>query len=175
MIIANGAHGLINTLKFLKIDTDLIKACLETLLILIIRGEGDDDMTGSWISQQSRVQNGKYPSPLLMKEELNAIDQFSLWIADEVNQEDGNISLILPLLENPDFYVTMYTLQLLEALVSMRPLRAKEAILNAPLGIPSLIQVLEDTHDPVRNEAVLLLMAIANDNFNIQHSKIDCF
>lgn len=167
-VIANGLRGLINTLKTFTIDTEIVKACLETLLILFIRGEGDDDMTRSWISQQSRVQNGKYPSPLLMKEESNTIDQFSLWIADEVTQEDGTISLILSLLDNPDFYVRMYTLQLLEALVSMRPLRAKEAVLHAPLGISSLIQVLEDTHDPVRNEAVLLLMAIANDNFNIQ-------
>jgi chromosome segregation ATPase len=167
-VVANGLRGLISTLKKFTIDTDIIKACLETILILFIRGEGDDDLTRNWFSQQSRTQNGKYPSPLLMKQESSTIDQFSLWIADEITQCDENIAVIVSLLENKDFYVRLYTLQLLEALVSMRATKTKDLLLNCPLGISSLVQVLDDVHDPVRNEAVLLLMAVANDNFNIQ-------
>jgi chromosome segregation ATPase len=167
-VVANGLRALIHTIREFSEDTDLLKATLETLLILFIRGEGDHDMTRSFISQQSRLQNGKYPSPLLMKEEANTIDQFSLWIADEITQDNQNISSLVSLLENTDFYVRLYTLQLLEALVSTRPLKSKDLLLNSPLGIPSLVQVLKDQHDPVRNEAVLLLMSLAKDNFNIQ-------
>jgi chromosome segregation ATPase len=167
-VVANGLRGLISTLKKFTIDTDIIKACLETILILFIRGEGDDDLTRNWFSQQSRTQNGKYPSPLLMKQDSSTIDQFSLWIADEITQCDENIAVIVSLLENTDFYVRLYTLQLLEALVSMRATKTKDLLLNCPLGISSLVQVLDDVHDPVRNEAVLLLMAVVNDNFNIQ-------
>lgn len=167
-VIANGLRAVIATMKEYTIDTDIIKACLETILILFIRGEGDDDLTRSWISQQSRSQNGKYPSPLLLKEEGYSMDQFSLWIADEITQSEENIALIVSLLENTDFYVRLYTLQLLEALISTRSVKTKELLLNSPLGIPSLVQVLDDVHDPVRNEAVLLLMAVANDNFSIQ-------
>lgn len=167
-VIANGLRGLISTINEYSIDTDIIKSCLETILILFIRGEGDDDMTRSWISQQSRVQNGKYPSPLLIHQESSSIDQFSLWIADEITQGDENITTIVSLLENTDFYLRLYTLQLLEALVSMRPTRTKDLLLNSPLGISSLVLILDDVHEPVRNEAVLLLMAVANDNFNIQ-------
>ena len=32
-----------------------------------------------------------------------------------------------------------------------------------------LCLLLQDSNEPVRNEAILLLMAVANDNFNIQN------
>lgn len=92
-VIASGLKTLINTLIKDQEDHDLVRALLETLLILFIRGEGEDDLTRNWISQQSRLQNGKYPSPLVMKEENETVDQFSLWITDALTQTDEVVKL----------------------------------------------------------------------------------
>lgn len=166
-VVEYGLRALITTLKKDSSNPVIIKAILETLLILFIRGEGDDDLTRGWISQQSRLQNGKYPSPILMND--GSIDQFSLWIADELTQDEECISLLLEiLLENDNFHIRLYTLQLLEALVSTRGEKTKDCLLNIPTAVSTLVSLLNDSHDPVRNEAILLLMAIANRNFNIQ-------
>lgn len=166
-VVEYGLRALITTLKKDSSNPVIIKAILETLLILFIRGEGDDDLTRGWISQQSRLQNGKYPSPILMND--GSIDHFSLWIADELTQDEECISLLLEiLLENDNFHIRLYTLQLLEALVSTRGEKTKDCLLNIPTAVSTLVSLLNDSHDPVRNEAILLLMAIANRNFNIQ-------
>lgn len=167
-VIASGLKPLLNTLKRDYEDEATVKAILETLLILFIRGDGNTDLTRSWISQQSRLQNGKYPSPLLMKQELQQVDQFSLWIADAITQSDEIVHLILELLETENFHIRLYTIQLLEAVVATRPVRSRNAINSLPTGVSTLVSLLDDVHEVVRDEAVLLLMAVVNDSPHVQ-------
>ncbi|SCW01801.1 LAFE_0E07558g1_1 [Lachancea fermentati] len=167
-VIAAGLKPLINTLKRDSVDEDSVKAILETLLILFIRGEGSDDLTRNWISQHSRIQNSKYPSPLLMKQEHEVVDQFSLWISDALTQTDEIVHLFFQFLEFGNFHITLYTIQLLEAVIASRPTRTREAIVSLPTGISTLVGLLDDIHDPIRDEAILLLMALANDSSHIQ-------
>ncbi|WEJ93278.1 Vesicle-mediated ER to Golgi transport protein [Yamadazyma tenuis] len=163
-------YGLRPLLLALKKDSDnsaVIRPLLECILILLIRGEGDEDMTRGWISQQSRIQNGKYPSPLLLED--ISYDQFSLWISDELTKDGEMISVVLDIMANDnDYHVRLYTIQLLESLVSTRSVKVKDCLLNIPTGISTIVSLLSDPNDPVRNEAILLLMAITNNNFNIQ-------
>ncbi|KAH3660188.1 hypothetical protein OGAPHI_007393 [Ogataea philodendri] len=166
IVIANGLKSLVSTLHKDVLDLDIVKAVLETLLILFIRGEGDEDRTRSWISQQSRLKNGKYPSPSLLME--NVTDQFSLWIFDELTQSVKSFDILVDLVEVNDIHIKLYSLQLLQALCSTRPIRTKELILKSPLAISKLCQVLDDPYEPIRNEAILLLMGVVKDNFNIQ-------
>lgn len=167
-VIASGLKTLVSTLLRDQGDDDLVKALLETLLILFIRGEGQDDLTRNWISQQSRLQNGKYPSPLVMKEENEPVDQFSLWITDALTQTDEIIRSLFLFLESKTFHIRLYTIQLLEALISTRPLRTREVILNIPTGVSTLVGLLTDVNEPIRDEAILLLMAVVNDNSHFQ-------
>ena len=127
-VVASGLKPLLSTLKRDHIDDDMVKAILETLLILFIRGDGDQDLTRDWISQQSRLQNGKYPSPLVMKQEDESVDQFSLWIADALIQSSELIHLIIEFLETENFHIRLYAIQILEAILSTRPDRARNAI-----------------------------------------------
>ncbi|SCU94397.1 LAME_0F07316g1_1 [Lachancea meyersii CBS 8951] len=171
-VIASGLKPLITTLKKDVADEDSVKAILETLLILFIRGEGNADLTRNWISQQSRLKNGKYPSPLVMKQERldhESVDQFSLWIADFMTQTDEMVHLFVGLLEVENFHIRLYTIQLLEAFVASRASRTREAIVSLPIGVSTLVALLEDVHEPVRDEAVLLLMALANKSSHIQN------
>lgn len=166
-VVEYGLRPLISTFHKDSKNPIIVKAILETLLILFIRGDSDEDLTRGWISQQSRIQNGKYPSPLLMDDV--SLDQFSMWIADELTQNNDVIELLLEILqEYPDFHIRLYALQLLESLVSSRAMRTKDCLLSIPTAVSVLVSLLDDPHDPVRNEAILLLMAVVNNNFNIQ-------
>lgn len=175
-------HGLRALLSELQRDHDqpvIAKGILETLLILFLRGlTEEDDLTRGWISQQLRLQNGRYPSPVLLKENNIALDQFSFWIADEVMQHDGLVGVLVEALAGSgdaaelaaadNFHVRLYTLQLFELVVAARPARFKECLLNTPTSVSTLARLLEDAREPIRNEAILLLMAVCNTNYNIQ-------
>lgn len=167
IVIAKGLKCLVSNLSRDSMDNDVVKATLETLLILFIRGEGDEDVSRNWISEQARQKNGKYPSPTFLKNKVKA-DQFSLWIADEFTQSVDNIELLLDFLEIDDMHIRIYTLQLLQALCTTRATRTKELIMKIPTAVSKLCSALDETYEPIRNEAILLLMAIVKDNFNIQ-------
>ncbi|ODQ45995.1 hypothetical protein PICMEDRAFT_21486, partial [Pichia membranifaciens NRRL Y-2026] len=167
IVIAKGLKQLFSTLHQDSFDLDMVKAIMETLLILFIRGEGDSDLTRSWINSQSRVKNGKYPSPSILIQNLKP-DQFSLWIADELTQDLSNLELLIEILEFDDVHTKIYSLQLLQALTSTRPKRTQELFLKSPTAISKLCQVLDDPFEPIRNEAILLLMGIVRGNFNLQ-------
>lgn len=167
-VVENGVRALVLTLSRDAEAPAIVRAVLETFLILFIRGEGDDDLTRGWFSHQSRTQNGRYPSPLLM--EAVKPDELSLWIADELTQNETSVQMLVQTIadnEN-DFHIRLYAVQLLEALVLTRPARTKECLLNTPTAVSTVVSLLHDVHDQVRNEAILLLMAVANDNFHVQ-------
>lgn len=167
-VVALGLKPLLSTLRRDYVDESSVKAILETLLILFIRGDGSNDLTRSWISEQSRLQNGKYPSPLVMKQEMETVDQFSLWIADAITQSEELVHLLIQLLETGNFHVRLYTIQILEALVATRPSRARKSITSLPTGVSTLVSLLDDVHDTVRDEMILLLMAVVNNSTHVQ-------
>ena len=171
LVVQYGLRGLVATLVKDSSQDAIVKAVLETLLVLFIRGQDDEDVTRGWISQQLRVQNGKYPSPILLEE--GGLDQFLLMVADELTQqpdpENNPLKVIIDVVsEVEDFHIRLYALQLLELLVSTRPARTREALLAIPTAFSTIVSLLNDPHEPVRNEAILFLMAAVNRNFNIQ-------
>ncbi|KAF9886288.1 hypothetical protein FE257_011547 [Aspergillus nanangensis] len=131
--VASGAlRPLISCLRNDSEDVDTIKVVLETLLMLFSPDE-------------------KSPE---------ASDEIALWLSDEFTQRQDNITALLDLLDTRDFYSRLYSLQLMFQISSARPERTQECILTAPLGIPRLVSALGDARDPVRNEALLLLIAL---------------
>lgn len=167
LVVSKGLKYLVANLQRDSMDDEAVKATLETLLILFIRGEGDQDLTRNWITEQSRLQSGKYPSPSLLGNDVKT-DQFSLWIADELTQSKVNIQLLVDFLDSDDMHIRIYSLQLMEALCATRPARTKELILEVPTAVSKLCSSLDEAYEPIRNEAVLLLMNISRDNFSIQ-------
>lgn len=167
LVIQYGLRALLLTLRKDIEDDVMVKALLEMLIILFLKVQSTEDSTLGWISNQSRVQNGKYPSPVLMDEVEP--DSFSMWIADEITATDENIrALVDVLLTVQDPSTKMFALQLLEALVSTRMTLTKEALINIPLAMSTIVGLLNEDYEPVRNETILLLMALVNHNFNIQ-------
>ncbi|KAI3913646.1 hypothetical protein MKX01_035842 [Papaver californicum] len=87
--------------------------------------------------------------------------------SDLLSREAENISLLLSLLSEEDFYVRYYTLQLLTALLTHSQNRLQEAILTIPRGITRLMDMLMD-REVIRNEALLLLTYLTREAEEIQ-------
>lgn len=93
---------------------------------------------------------------------------------------------MIDLLESPDFYTRLYTLQLLAAILENRPERTQECVYTAPLGISRLASILDDKRDAIRNgnheycslpkckelthvlEAILLLVRLSDGHQDVQ-------
>ncbi|KAI9690131.1 MAG: hypothetical protein M1822_009092 [Bathelium mastoideum] len=139
--VASGAlRGLIGSLTKDGDDVDTIKVVLETLLMLFSPDERSPE----------------------------ASDDIALWLADEFTQRQDNITILLDLLETPDFYSRLYSLQLITAICSARPERTQECILSAPLGTTRLVALLDDPRDAVRNAGLLLCTDLTVSSVELQ-------
>ncbi|KAF7597532.1 hypothetical protein BBP40_000010 [Aspergillus hancockii] len=139
--VASGAlRPLISSLRNDREDVDTLKVVLETLLMLFSPDESSPE----------------------------ASDEIALWLSDEFTQRQDNITALLDLLDTRDFYSRLYSLQLIFQISSARPERTQECILTAPLGIPRLVSALDDAREPVRNEALLLLIALTPASEELQ-------
>ncbi|RVW63166.1 Golgin candidate 6 [Vitis vinifera] len=137
--LAFGAMGfpiLMGVLKEERDDVEMVRGALETL-----------------VSALTPIDHGKGP-----KNEV----QPALMNTDLLSREAENISLLLSLLTEEDFYIRYYTLQLLTALLTNLPNRLQEAILTIPRGITRLMDMLMD-REVIRNEALLLLTYLTRE------------
>ncbi|KAJ5097468.1 hypothetical protein N7456_008189 [Penicillium angulare] len=139
-VASGGLRSLISSLRNDKEDVDTTKVVLETLLMLFTPDENSPE----------------------------ASDEIALWLADEFTQRQDNITILLDLLETPEFYSRLYSLQLMSHISGARPERTQECIFTAPLGISRLVNVLTDAREPVRNEALLLLIVLTPASEELQ-------
>ncbi|KAJ5738774.1 hypothetical protein N7493_001929 [Penicillium malachiteum] len=157
-VASGGLRSLISSLRNDSDDVDTLKVVLETLLMLFTPDENSPE----------------------------ASDEIALWLADEftqvigldlekwraieltVHQRQDNITILLDLLETRDFYSRLYSLQLISHISAARPERTQECIFTAPLGISRLVNVLTDSREPVRNEALLLLIVLTPSSEELQ-------
>ncbi|XP_021737392.1 golgin candidate 6-like isoform X1 [Chenopodium quinoa] len=142
--LAFGAMGmpvLLSVLKDERDDVEMIRGALETL-----------------VSSLTPLNHAKMAKIEVEPSKLNA---------DLLSREVDNISLLLSLLAEDDFYVRYYTLQVLTALLTNSLNRLQESILTIPRGITRLMDMLMD-REVIRNEALLLLMYLTREAEEIQ-------
>ncbi|KAF2020929.1 hypothetical protein BU24DRAFT_337758 [Aaosphaeria arxii CBS 175.79] len=90
-----------------------------------------------------------------------------LFNPNEHSRQD-NITILLDLLETPDFFSRLYSLQLIQAIYNARPDRTQECILTAPLGTPRLVATLDDPRDAVHNAGLVLLNDLSQSSSELQ-------
>ncbi|KAH0923810.1 hypothetical protein HID58_023828 [Brassica napus] len=142
--LAFGASGfpvIVGILKDQRDDVEMVRGALETLLGALTPID------------HARAQ----------KTEVHA----ALMNSDLLSREAEHITLLLSLLEEEDFYVRYYTLQILTALLMNSQNRLQEAILTTPRGITRLMDMLMD-REVIRNEALLLLTHLTREAEEIQ-------
>ncbi|CAG8626774.1 9655_t:CDS:10, partial [Funneliformis mosseae] len=86
----------------------------------------------------------------------------------EIHEDSSNIHLFLDILQEYDFYVRFHDIQLLRALLIVRPDHVQDCILTAPMGISRLMDLLDDQREIIRNEGLLLLISLTENNADIQ-------
>lgn len=79
-----------------------------------------------------------------------------------------NISLILSHLEEYDFRVRWSAIKLLTCLLANRTKEIQEVVLVSPMGVSRLMDLLVDSREIIRNDALLLLIQLTKGNVNIQ-------
>ncbi|KAI9033537.1 p115 like vesicle tethering protein [Phycomyces nitens] len=83
-------------------------------------------------------------------------------------EDSTNVTLLLDILEEYDFYVRFNTIKLLSTILTNRSKRIQECILTSPMGITRLVDLLDDKRDIIRNESLLLLISLTRNNTEIQ-------
>lgn len=95
---------------------------------------------------------------------MNIGDQFTeMFIKDP-----HNIQLVLDLLDEYDFRVRLSAVQLLVSVLTNRTKDIQEIILDKPMGVSKMMDLLADTREVIRNETLLLLIKLTKGNANIQ-------
>ena len=97
-----------------------------------------------------------------------ASEEIAWWLADEFTQRQDNIAALLSLLELREFYIRLYSLQLVSRIAAARPERTQESIFAAPLGVSRLVAVLDDKREAIWNEALVLLIALTPSSPELQ-------
>ncbi|XP_078317868.1 general vesicular transport factor p115-like [Crassostrea virginica] len=83
-------------------------------------------------------------------------------------KKQENVSLLLSLLEEYDFHVRWPTVKLLTILLTNKGKDLQEAILVSPMGVSKLMDLLSDSREIIRNDALLLLTQLTKGNTNLQ-------
>jgi len=79
-----------------------------------------------------------------------------------------NVSLLLELLGEYDFKVRWPTVKLLIGLLRNKLRDCQDCILTYPMGVSRLMDLLADSREVIRNDALLLLVHLTRSNANIQ-------
>lgn len=83
-------------------------------------------------------------------------------------KQAGNVATILDFLEEYDFRVRWPAIKLLTNLLGNRPKEIQEIVLVSPMGVSKLMDLLVDSREVIRNDALLLLVELTKGNANIQ-------
>ncbi|XP_046656034.1 general vesicular transport factor p115-like isoform X1 [Daphnia pulicaria] len=80
-----------------------------------------------------------------------------------------NVISVITLLDEYDFHIRLPAIRLLMNLLNNKSKEMQEIVLACPMGVAKLIDILSDSRDFVRNEALLLLIQLTKSNANIQN------
>ncbi|KAI8891166.1 hypothetical protein K501DRAFT_327824 [Backusella circina FSU 941] len=95
-------------------------------------------------------------------------DERGFKFTDYFIEDETNVTILLDILEEFDFYVRYTAIKLLATLVANRSKRIQECILTSPMGISRLVDLLDDKRDIIRNEGLLLLIGLTRSNTEVQ-------
>ncbi|KAG5437994.1 hypothetical protein PCANB_000341 [Pneumocystis canis] len=137
-VIAGSLKGLIQSLLQDRHDCDILKVALETIVILFNSYNSDSN------------------------------DDTFFWLADEFVLKNENFETLLDILKEADFYIRLYSVQIISFIIKYRLVQVQECMFLSPIGISRIVSLLDDKRDIIRNEGILLLIAISSDNIELQ-------
>lgn len=100
--------------------------------------------------------------------EVQRPDDLGVQFTEIFMKRSENVTLLLSLLEEFDFSVRWPAVRLLASLLINKPKELQESILVSPMGVSRLMDLLSESREIIRNEALLLLTHLTKGNANIQ-------
>ena len=142
---ALGMDTLTNVMEMDKADPEIIGYCLDTLCNITSPDPFDEEADNPNIT-------------------VNIGEQFT----EMFIKTPENVTLVLGYLEEYDFRVRWSAIKLLTCLLANRTKEIQEIILVSPMGVSKLMDLLIDSREIIRNDALLLLIQLTKGNANIQ-------
>lgn len=142
---AQGMNALFHVLQTDRVDTEIVSYALDTLCNIVTQEQFEEEADNPTVS-------------------VNVGEQFTEMFIKKVE----NVSLILDYLEEYDFKVRWAAVKLLTTLLSNRTKDIQEIILISPMAVSKLMDLLIDSREVIRNDALLLLIQLTKINSNIQ-------
>lgn len=143
---AQGMDALRQVLELDRTDCEIIGYCLDTLCNITSAEKFEEE-------QESHPQLS-----------VNVGEQFT----EMFIKNPDTVTLILSFLEEYDFHVRWPAVKLLTSLLANKQKDIQEIILVSPLGVSKLMDLLGDSREVIRNDALLLLIQLTKGHANIQ-------
>ncbi|KAH6584978.1 hypothetical protein BASA60_000741 [Batrachochytrium salamandrivorans] len=140
--------ALINILKSDRMDIEIIKSTLETLNILCTKAPSTPNAAAAGVSDSN--------------------NDVGIMFTEIYTKDAANVTLLLDILAELDFYVRLDTVQFLTTLLQNNGPHLQDCVLTSPMGISRLIDLLDDRREIIRNEGLLLLISLTLSNADIQ-------
>ncbi|XP_058975224.1 general vesicular transport factor p115-like [Musca domestica] len=142
---AQGMPALIQVLQNDCQDCEIISYALDTLCNIVATEEFDEEADNPTVS-------------------VNVGEQFT----EMFIKNPEHVSCVMNYLEEYDFRVRRAAIQLLTTLIQNKTRDLQEHILVSPMGVSKLMDLLSDSREVIRNDALLLLIQLTKGNSNIQ-------
>lgn len=142
---AQGMNALIQVLQTDRADNEITNYALDTLANIVTQEQFEEEADNPTVS-------------------MNVGEQFT----EMFIKKSENVTLVLDYLEEYDFKVRWAAVKLLTILLSNRTKDIQEIILVSPMAVSKLMDLLIDSREVIRNDALLLLIQLTKINSNIQ-------
>ncbi|XP_063916288.1 general vesicular transport factor p115 [Zophobas morio] len=143
---AQGMDVLRQVLELDRSDCEIIGYCLDTLC----------NITSKEVFEEENESN--------INIKVNVGEQFT----EMFIKNTENVTLVLSFLEEYDFRVRWPAVKLLTSLLASKPKEIQDIILVSPMGVSKLMDLLVESREVIRNDALLLLINLTKSNANIQ-------
>lgn len=142
---AQGMPALLQVLEIDRADCEIIGYALDTLCNITSAEQFDEEADNPTVT-------------------VNVGEQFT----EMLIKSNDNVATILNFLEEFDFKVRWPAIRLLTALLANKPKDIQEIVLVSPMAVSKLMDLLIDSREVIRNDALLLLIQLTKGNANIQ-------
>ncbi|KAL8607337.1 hypothetical protein ACOMHN_039487 [Nucella lapillus] len=149
-----------------KFRLEIGTQAMDILVKVLETDRGDTEITGYALDTLHHVMSNE-PS-----EDDEVPTQVSVDLGEQFTEifikKQDNVVLLVSLLEEYDFHVRLPTVRLLTVLLTNRPKDLQESLLVIPMAVSKLMDLLSDSREIIRNDALLLLNQLTKGHANIQ-------
>ena len=144
---AQGLNSLLNVLKTDSSDTEIVSYALDTFCNICSPEDFDEEVIDE--NREDITGVGEGFSEMFLK-------------------DPENLSLVLKYLEEFDFKIRRPAVQLMTYLLTNCIREVQQQLLDSHIGVSRMMDILSDTREVLRNDALIMLFKVTKGNANLQ-------